>query len=108
MLGILFIYLIGKPFYELAQKHNRNEWGYAVLGVLVYYIGTFLGGMAIGLTCYFLDIDLEGIHDLLLSLMAIPFGLFVSWLTYHSLMEKFRNDTSDINNSDDSILDEGL
>lgn len=108
MLGILFIYLIGRPFYDLAQKHNKSEWGYAVLGVVMYYVGTFVGGIAIGLGSYFLDIDFESINDLLLSVMAIPFGLFVSWLVYVSLKERWTNDSSNINTSEDNILDEGF
>lgn len=108
MLGIFFIYLIGKPFYQLAEKHNRNEWGYAFLGVLTYYVGTFIGGLAIGLGSYFLDIDFDGINEMLLNLMAIPFGLFVSWLTYTTLKDKFRDDLSNKNTLDDNILDEGL
>jgi hypothetical protein len=108
MLGVFFIYLIGKPFYELAEKHNRNGWGYAFLGVFTYYVGTFIGGMAIGLASYFLDMDFDGINDLLLSLMAIPFGLFVSWLTYTTLKDRFTNNTSNKNTLDDNILDEGI
>jgi len=108
MLGILFIYLIGKQFYDLAQKHNRSGWGYAILGVFMYYLGTFLGGIIICLACYSVDIDFEAINDLLLSLMGMPFGLFVSWLTYYFLKKKFIHDISDINALDDNILDEGL
>ena len=37
MLGLLLIYWIGKKYYELATEHNRSPWGYAILGVFVYY-----------------------------------------------------------------------
>ena len=106
MLGILFIYMIGRPFFDLAQKYNKNEWGYAILGVVMYYIGTFIGGMAIGLGCYFLDI--EDTNDLWLTLLVIPLGFFASWLTYTSLKNKWTNDNSNFNTLDDNILDEGF
>ena len=108
MLGLLFIYLIGKQFYDLAQKHDRSEWGYGFLGVVMYYVGTFIGGIVIGLFCYFTDIDFDGLNDLVLSLIGMPFGLLVSWLTHVYLNEKFTNNTSGVNTLDDTILDEGL
>lgn len=108
MLGILLIYFIGKPFYDLAQEYKKNEWAYAILGVVMYYVGTFVAGIVIGLGCYFMEFDFESINDLLLSLIAMPFGLFFCWLLHTFLKKKFSGDLSDIDNLDDTILDEGL
>ena len=108
MLGMFFIYFIGKQFYELAQNHDRNKGGYAILGVFMYYLGTFVGAIGIAFVCYFLDIDFESLNDTLLSILSIPFGLLTVWLTYYFLKKKFIDNISDINNLDDNILDEGL
>lgn len=108
MLGLFFIYFIGKQFYELAQDHDRNGWGYAVLGVFMYYIGTFVGAIGIILACYLVDIDFESINDTLLNILSIPFGMLIGWLTYYFLKKKFIHDTSDINILDDNLLDEGF
>ena len=40
MAWVLIAFLVGRPFYGLAQKYNRSMIGYAFLGVF-----TFLGGM---------------------------------------------------------------
>jgi hypothetical protein len=108
MLGIFFIYFIGKQFYELAQDYDRNKWGHAFLGIFMYYLGTFVGAIGIAFVCLFLDIDFDGLNDTLLSILSIPFGMLVSWLTYCFLKKKFIHDTSDINILYDNILDEGL
>ncbi len=44
MLGLFLLYFIGKIFYQLAEAHNKNKWVFAILGVIAYYAGTFLGG----------------------------------------------------------------
>lgn len=111
MLGIFLIYFIGKQFFDLAKEYNRNEWGYAVLGAVMYYVGTFVGGIILALIFFLIDGDFNAfdeIDDLLLSLMGLPFGLFMSWLTYQFLEKKFNKDGSAINTLNDNILDEGL
>ena len=45
MLGFLLIYFIWKYYSELAVEHNKSKWGYALLGIATYYIGTFIGGL---------------------------------------------------------------
>ena len=49
MLGILIIYFFGKRFYNLSEEYNQNKWLYAILSAVVYYAGTFMGGIVLGL-----------------------------------------------------------
>jgi len=37
MLGLLLIYWIGKSFYNLAEKNEKGNWLYAILGVVSFY-----------------------------------------------------------------------
>lgn len=76
MLGIVLIYFIGKYFYELAADYNRSKWGFAILGVVTYYAGTFIFGigLAIGMELWGSQ-SMEDLDNLLVSLMALPFGL---------------------------------
>lgn len=86
MLGIIFIYFIGKYFYNLAGDYDKSVWGFAILGVLSYYAGTFIGA-------FFLVIvgDLTGAfifdesNELVLSLISIPFGILSCWGFYKIL-----------------------
>ncbi|MBL7765066.1 MAG: hypothetical protein JNJ58_03160 [Chitinophagaceae bacterium] len=79
MLGLLLIYFIGKYFYDLAGLYDKNKWGFAILGVLMYYVGTFVTGIFIGI--FNADMIEEG-NNLVLGLMALPFGILSSYLTY--------------------------
>jgi hypothetical protein len=106
MLGIFLIYFIGKYFYELAQDHNKNAWLFAILGVVVYYAGTFVAGILMALFYSLaLDGDIETVNDMLLGLLALPFGLLAAWLFYRFLEKSWSGEKS--SNSTD-ILDQDL
>jgi len=90
MLGLLLVYVIGKQFYELAHEFQKSRWGFAILGVAAYYTGSFLVGLAIGLSDGFLETDfLESTSDLTINLIAMPFGLLTCYLTYRVLKNKW-------------------
>jgi hypothetical protein len=83
MLGLIFIYWVGKTFYELANKYNKSNWAYAILGVVAYYGGIFIGGFLIGgileiVSPGFVDEDSER----WLGFLMIPVGGLVCWGTY--------------------------
>ena len=83
MLGIFLVYYIGKQFYELAEKFKKNKWLYAVLGVISYYGGTFIAGLFIGIVSEFGYIpSIDNIGELVLSLIALPFGVLACWSLY--------------------------
>lgn len=92
MLGLLLIYFIGKYFYQLAEDNNRNKWLYAILGVIVYYVGmivlTVVFGVIMSFTIYPYFFDME---DILLTLIAIPFGLLSVWIFYSILRKVWRS-----------------
>lgn len=49
MIGILLIYFIWKRFTELAEKYNNKKWVYGLVGVIAYYVGTFLLGLIVAI-----------------------------------------------------------
>lgn len=76
MLGLFLLYFIGKHFYELAEDHNRSMWGFAIFGVIAYYVGTFIGGIVLFIAFDLLSsTSLESMGDIAISFMALPFGL---------------------------------
>jgi cytosine/uracil/thiamine/allantoin permease len=86
MLGIVLIYFIGKRFYELAERYQKSQWGFAILGVASYYVGTFIGGIAIAIGAELLGTTpIEEMNELTLSLLAFPFGLLAGVVTYQLL-----------------------
>ncbi len=105
MLGLLLLYFIGKAYYDLAADFDRNKWGYAISGVAVYYLGTFIAGIMIGL--YYeviLEQSIDDMNDYLLGLMALPFGLLSCWIVYKVLERRWEYVELKANDSD--ILDD--
>lgn len=91
MLSLLFIYFLGKSFYTLAGKHKQNAWLYAILGVLSYYVATFLFAfILIGLELLF-SLGFENFSDRTFSFITIPFGLLGCWGFYKLLEHKWKN-----------------
>lgn len=82
MLGLFLLYFIGKAFYTLAKEFDKSKWGYAVLGIISYYAGTFIAGFTIILLIelgLISDLTLDDVSDTGLSVVAFPFGLLASW-----------------------------
>ena len=106
MIGILLIYSIGRSFYDLAGRHDKAQWGFAILGVLAYYAGTVIGGLLIGVFALLAEIDIEGTSDLAFSLMAMPIGLLACW-GLHKLLAYQWSKQPDLFGSDD-VLDANI
>lgn len=90
MLGLFFIYFIGKFFYVLAETYEKKRWGYAILGIVSYYVGVFLGAFALvfisGITgTNFID----DVDDFLVDLLCIPFGILAVFLLYIFLKRRW-------------------
>jgi len=96
MLGLLLIYFIGKKFYDLALEFEKSEWGFAILGVVVYYAGTFVAGFVIGI--WNLD-AIETMSDITLGLIALPFGVLSCVGLYYFLNNSWKKNKV-VNNSD--------
>ena len=79
MLGLLLLYWIGKYFYKLAEVYEKSKWGYAILGVVVYYLGTFVFAFLLAIfTPNFLDSE----SDTVIGLISLPFGVLSCYLLY--------------------------
>ncbi len=89
MLGILLIFFIGNYFYKLAKKFNQNKWLFAILGIVIYYVGTLIGGFIFGLLDALVGLGIDWDNTLILSLIAIPFGIGAAVLFYYILNKKW-------------------
>jgi hypothetical protein len=107
ILGLFFLYYIGKSFYELARLHQRSAWGFAILGVGSYYLGTILGALLIAVFVELVtDSSIDDIPDMALNVMSIPFGAALCWGTYRFL-KKAWSKVSTVPDHDD-VLDGSL
>lgn len=103
MLGLLLIYFIGRAFYRLAHDYNKNNWLYAILGIVMYYVGTFFGGVVIAI--FFGEDFFETQSSIVQSLVAIPFGLLFDLIFYLILESVWkRAKPVDINTLDSNLL----
>ena len=85
MLSLFFIYWVGKAFYVLAERNNKNVWGHAVLGVALYYGGMIFAAVVIGICLEIFAVSLGTFSDLLITIMAFPFGVLSCWIAYRYL-----------------------
>jgi len=107
MLGIIFIYFIGKAFYTLAEEHDKNKWLFAITGVLSYYGGSFIGGIMSYLLYDMLYSDSYNLfgepNELLITILGVALGLLICWLYYYLLKRNWENK---VFQEDTTILDE--
>jgi hypothetical protein len=93
MIGLLLLYFIAKPFYALAGEHNKSQWGFAILSIVVYYAGYLGGAFVMGIVLAIVDPslvgDISGITEIVFSLIAIPFGLLACWIFYRILLKQW-------------------
>jgi branched-subunit amino acid ABC-type transport system permease component len=108
MIGLFLLYFIGKAYYDLAGDHNKHTWGHAILGIVMYYAGTMIGGLIIGvILALYSPQSLENLdngNEFFYSLMAVPFGLLTCWLVYRLLKSRWKNLTNDNNTLDGDFL----
>ncbi len=106
MLGLFLLYFIGKAFYQLAFEFEKNNWGFAILGIITFYAGTFIGGIILGIIGLLANSDfMETMPNLALSLLSLPFGLLACWGLYKILENRWsRPKTVQPNDSLDSNI----
>jgi len=85
MIGLVLIYFLGKAFYELAKTNDKKKWLFAILGVLSYYLGTFIGGIVLVLIEPFTGFNVETANEYLINFLALPFGLLSCYGFYQLL-----------------------
>ena len=91
MLGLLLIYFIGKYFFDLAVKHEKSKWGFAILGVVTYYAGTFVAGVIIAVLMeQNKPGSIDEMNDLVLGIISLPFGVAASSALYFILKKNWQ------------------
>jgi hypothetical protein len=106
MLGLFLIYFIGKSFFNIKEQSNRGKWGYAILGIVTYYGGAFVGAFILGIILTIYNPDaIDSIHDRVWDLIALPFGILACWGLHKYL--KAKAEKSAVYNESD-VLDENL
>ncbi len=109
MLGLVLLYFVGREFYRLAEQFGKSKWLFAILGIMSYYAGLFLGGIIVALIFAIISPDAfyeETYNELLLSLLALPIGLLSCWIFYRVLKKIWEGVELKTSNTD--ILDDDL
>lgn len=98
MIGLILLYFIGKSYYTLAERHSKHKWGHVILGIVSYYVGSFIGGILIGALFYALNDQesLESMGDIILGIMVMPFGLLICYALYFILKRNWEDDMAEI------------
>jgi uncharacterized membrane protein YeiB len=102
MVGLLLMFFIARAFSELAFENNKSRWGYGILGVLIYYFGTFIGGFIIGIAGIIFGTNIaDESSKIVLTLVCVPFGLLLCW-GYYKLLGNYWNNKRRILNNEPS------
>ncbi len=107
-LGLVFLYFIGKPFYRLAEFHQRNKWLFGILGIVFYYIGMLISAIIMGAfyIIMFSENDYDG-NSFYIQLISVPIGLLTCWGFYKYIKNKWENNT-EYSDTESDILDENI
>ncbi len=105
LLGLILIYFVGKAFYDLAARHNKSKWGYAILGVVSYYVGLILAGIVMAIASEFAVFSFYDYPDSVVGLMAFPIGVLSCWGTYKLIKRQWEKPEGV---SSEEILDSDL
>jgi uncharacterized membrane protein (DUF485 family) len=98
MLGLVLLYWIGKRFYKLAEEYNKSEWGYAILGVVVYYGGIVFVSFIVGFVGAIVSPGFtDNMNDVLFGLLMIPFGILSCYGLYKYLENNWKKNQPDPN-----------
>jgi len=90
MIGLFLIYWIGKSFYELAHEHDKSRWGFAILGVVSYCVGTAIAEVILALLSEASMIrSIDDMNPVALSALGLPIGLLTCWLLYRLLKSQW-------------------
>ncbi len=100
MLGLIFIYFIGRAFLRLATEHGKSKWLWSVLGVASYYIFGFLFGVIIAL----LDLMWVLENDGLVMLIGLGTSIGGTIVLYRILNHVWKREA--ISNPHGEILDQ--
>lgn len=99
MLGLILIYWIGKYYYELADEYGKSKWGYAIIGVVAYYFGTFVAGILIAIIA---PTFISTASTIGISLIALPLGLLATYGLFTFFKKNFKkNNINSIDELDD-------
>ena len=100
MIGLIFIYWIGKAFYKLAEENDENKWLWAILGLVSFYISQILFAiLAFMMVDFSEDINLEKG----LNIVSVIVGGLCCWGFYNALKKRWG---SSRNSLDSMMLDE--
>ncbi|MBU2996455.1 hypothetical protein KO500_08410 [Cellulophaga baltica] len=91
MLALILFYWIGKYFYNLADEFDKQKWGYAILGIVSYYVGCLGFGLICGIITEIVSPGtIDTINETLLSIIALPFGILSCYLLYKYLEKTWK------------------
>ena len=107
MLSFLLLYWIGKYFYKLAEEYNKNKWLFTILGIVVYYSGTFVFGFIVGAILETISPGfIDNINEYLYGILMVPFGLISCYLFYDYLKRSWRRVSSDLDFNKEGVIEE--
>lgn len=95
MLSFVILYLIGRPFYQLAKKYQlKFAWIYFVVGIASYYAGEVL---LAGILLFYIEVtgdydSIASMSDITLMVISIIAGVITCYISYQLLKKKLHKE----------------
>jgi len=90
MLLVIIAFFIGRAFFNLSDKFEKNNWLYAILGALSYFIGPFIGGFALGILNEIFTLGINWDNMILMTMLEFVLGFGSSYLFYFLLKRNWK------------------
>ena len=99
MLGYIFIFFIGYYFYRLAEDYSKNKWVFAILGIVGYYVVSFIFSI---IYMFFSEQNVTSGFNTI-ALISVCVGVVFCILLYHYLDYRWKKEEEYV---DDKSIDE--
>ena len=106
MLDIIFAIIIGSAYYRLADQYGKSNWGYGILGGVLYFVATFVYGIIYGIVIVLNNpnvTDANSINTITLKTTAIVVGIVVPIIVYFILDRNWKKNQKEDRDSIDRI-----
>lgn len=108
ILDIILTIAVGKRFGSVAEENNRSQWGFGILGAVIFYV-IAMALASVGYAVYYWDtMELAG-EETAFNIIITIICYAISWLlTLHLVLPQLEKSwTGSKTAHDDTLLDAG-
>jgi hypothetical protein len=103
MIKYFFLFVIGYFYYQLANKYNKTEWPYVLLGIVAYFFGIYVLGFILVNVLFVFGINVKDFDWFILFFITLLLGFIPTYIVYSTLEVKFKQKKDNLNDKLNNI-----